>query len=366
MPAHIIYGDSFLVGQALRQLESAGVDAPPLESNRHVLRAGQMRLPELLAVCQALPFMDTRRLVVVEGLLATFERREGREGRSRGGPSGEGRGRRAGAPAADALGGWEALAPAIPLMPETTLLVLVDGPVAEGNPLLRALRPVAQVQRLTAPSGEPLARWIKTSAQQKGAGISPAAIRCLADLVGSDLWTLDRELEKLSLYAAGRGPAPAGASRSSGAAPPSGSIIEEADVRELVASVREVSIFAAVDAMLEGRPAVALRLLQQLRQDGRDAIYILVMVERQLRLLALARHLAELRVPPGEMAARLGVPSQFVATKAQEQARRHPWPDITWRFQRLLEADLAIKTGRLEPDLALELLVADLAGRARS
>jgi DNA polymerase-3 subunit delta len=210
------------------------------------------------------------------------------------------------------------------------------------------------VQRLTAPKDEPLARWIKTTAQEKGAGITPGAIRSLADLVGSDLWTLDRELEKLSLYALGRGPA--------GGQPS----IEEADVRELVAQVREASIFAAVDAMLEGNPAAALRLLLQMRQDGKEAGYILSMVERQLRLLALARHLMEQRAPQEEMAARLGTTSRYVVTKSVEQARRHSWPDLTWRFQRLLEADLAIKTGRLEPDLALELLVADLAGRARA
>lgn len=358
MPAHILYGDSFLVAQALRQLESGGEETSLLEANRHVLRGSQARLPELLSVCQAMPFMDTRRLVVLEGLLATLE------GRARRGALGDGRGRgrRADsapssrpAPApAESLGGWEGLPLAIPQMPETTLLVLVDGPLAESNPLLRALRPVAQVQHLTAPAGEPLARWIKTTAQQKGAGISPAAIRSLADLVGSDLWTLDRELEKLSLYAGGRGTAGQPC------------VIEDKDVRELVASVREASIFAAVDAMLEGKPAVALRLLQQLRQDGRDAGYILAMVERQLRLLALARHLAEQRVPQSELPARLGVASPFVVTKTLEQARRHSWPDITWRFQRLLEADLAIKTGRLEPDLALELLAADLAGRVRS
>jgi len=364
LPAYVLYGDSFLVAQALKSLEGESGAAGLLEANRHVLRGNQARLPELLSICQALPFMDTRRLVVLEGLLATLDR----EGRSRRGPSAEsrGRGRRADASApAESLGGWEALAQAIPQMPETTLLVLVDGPLGESNPLLRALRPVAQVQHLTAPAGEPLARWIKTTAQQKGAGISPAAIRCLADLVGSDLWTLDRELEKLSLYAGGRSPSAEGRSPSGEGGAPMPSI-EEADVRELVASVREASIFAAVDAMVEGKPAVALRLLQQLRQDGRDPGYILAMVERQLRLLALARHLAEQRVPQSEMPGRLGVASQFVVTKTLEQARRHSWPDITWRFQRLLEADLAIKTGRMEPDLALELLVADLAGQVRS
>jgi hypothetical protein len=33
--------------------------------------------------------------------------------------------------------------------------------------------------------------------------------------------------------------------------------------------------------------------------------------------------------------------------------------DIVWRYNRLLETDLAIKKGRMEPDLALELLVGD-------
>jgi len=48
-----------------------------------------------------------------------------------------------------------------------------------------------------------------------------------------------------------------------------------------------------------------------------------------------------------------------------EQARRHSWSDIMWRYQRLLDADLAIKQGKLEPDLALELLAADQADRSR-
>jgi DNA polymerase-3 subunit delta len=224
-------------------------------------------------------------------------------------------------------------------MPETTLLVFIDGPLSENNPLLRLLRPLAQVQQMNAPTGEALARWIKSQAQQKGAGISPAAINSLADLVGNALWTLDRELEKLSLYASGRS-------------------IEEEDVRDMVAQVREANIFGAVDAMIEGKPGVALRLLRQLLQDGREAPYIIGMVGRQLRLLALARELTEQGVAQREMGARLGISSQFALRKTLEQARRHSAPDISWRYQRLLETDLAIKRGRLEPDLALELLVA--------
>ena len=324
MPAHLLHGDSFLVSRQLNRLTGeAGADSL-LEANRHQLAGGQVNLPELLAVCNALPFMDTCRLVIVTGLLATLE---GRGGRGRGSRS---------------LGEWDKLADAIPQMPDTTLLFLVDGPIADSNPLLRSLRQVTQAQHLQAPTGEALARYVKDMAQHKGSGISPAAIRTITDLVGNDLWTLDRELEKLSLYAAGRN-------------------IEEKDIQEMVAQVREASIFNAVDAMIDGRPEVALRLLQRLRQDGAALPYIISMVERQLRLVCLARYWADQRVSPQELPGKLGVPP-FVARKTAEQARRNSWSDLDRRYRRLLEADLGFKTGRIDSeDLALELLVVDLA-----
>lgn len=332
MSAHVLHGDGYLVTQRLALLEREAEAGGLLDANRHRLLGGQLNQAELLAVCNALPFMDSRRLVVVEGLLATGERRAGR-GRRRD---------RESRSSAGSTSGWEKLAEAIPDMPETTLLVFADGPLSKNNPLLQTLRPVAQVQALATPTGEALARWIKASAEQKGAAISPAAIGSLTNLVGSDLWALEQELEKLSLYAAGQR-------------------IEESHVTELVHQAREANIFAAVDAMIDGRQGVALRLLHQLRQDGRDTPSVIAMVQRQLRLLALTRDSMDRGVPQRELGSRLGV-APFVLTKTIDQAQRHSWKDIVWRYQRLLDADLAIKEGRLEPDLALELLAVDQAG----
>ncbi|HEU0020488.1 MAG TPA: DNA polymerase III subunit delta [Dehalococcoidia bacterium] len=337
MPCHVIYGDSFLVAQKLKDLEqdleSDTGEATLLDANYHRLQGSQVKLPELLSACNALPFMDPLRLVLVEGLLGTFETRSG-AGRNRGGRSG---------PSARSVGDWDALAQAIPQMPETTRLVFVDGLISASNPLLQRLKPVCETHPLIAPTREMLALWIKNKAQQKGAGISPAAIRSLADLVSSDLWTLDRELEKLSLYCTGRN-------------------IEEDDVREMVSQVRETSIFNAVDAIIDGNAAAAFRLLRQLLHDGRDATYVISMVGRQLRLLALVKYLTDQGVGGGELGGKVGINSQFALRKTMDQARRHSWPVIRQRYQRLLDADLAIKRGRQEPDLALELLVADLIG----
>ena len=329
MPAFVVYGDSFLVRKRIAALEAEhGADAV-LDANRHRMQGNQTSPQELLAVCQALPFLDALRLVVVDGLLATAESR-----------SGGSRGRQRNS-AAD---GWQPLAEAIPNMPDTTLLLLPDGPLAANNPLLRSLGAVCTVEEQTAPRGEQLLRWIKECAEDKGAAISPAAMRSMADLVGGDLWTMEQELEKLSLYANGRE-------------------IGEGDVRLMVSQVREASIFEAVDAMIEGRAQAALRLLAQLRDDGREPLYIIAMVERQLRLLALGRDSLERRVPQNELKRTLGTSSDFVVRKTMEQARRYSRQEIAWRYDRLLEADLSIKQGRVDPDLALELLVGESAPR---
>ena len=336
MPAHVLHGDSYLVQRRLSRLEAEAGAEDVLDSNRHRLMGPQTNINELVTICNALPFMDSYRLVMVEGLLATFERRSGR-GQRRGADNQANGG---------ALGAWEGVDQTIIGMPDTTLLFFLDTALPETNPMLQLLRQVSAIHGLPTPTGESLARWIKVTVEEKGASISPAAIESLTDMGGGDLWSLDNELEKLSLFAAG-------------------DRIEESHVNELVHVARESNVFAAVDAMIEGRQSVALTLLHELRQDGREAPYIIAMVERQLRLLALARDSIDHGIPERELGSRLGTNSQFVVRKTMEQARRHTWSDIMWRYQRLLETDLAIKQGKLEADLALELLAADQSDRRR-
>lgn len=338
MPVHVLYGDSYLVPRALARLEESEETRDMFDSNRHRLDGGQLNLAELLNVCNAIPFMDPRRMVIVDGLLTTFE------GRRTGGGRRNNAARTSGNAASASLRGWERLTDAIPMMPGSTVLVFTDGSLSNGNPLLRALTDVAQVQPLPTPNGEQLARWVKSSVEEKGGSISPPAIRSLTDMVGQDLWALDQELEKLCLYTQGQR-------------------IGEEHVSEMVHQAREANIFAAVDAMIDGRQGLALQLLQQLKQDGRDATYVVAMVERQLRLLALARNAMDEGAPQSDLGRRIGATSDFVLRKTVDQARRHSFAGIAYRYERLLEADLAIKTGRMEPDLALELLAADQPGR---
>ncbi len=332
MPAHIVYGDSFLVAGVVRRVIHEAGASDVMDSNHHRLAAAQAQPAEAVATCNSLPFLDAVRLVEIEGVLASAEGASGRRGRGRATRRQTGSG-----------AGWMQLADAVPDMPDTTLLVLVDGEVADSNPLLRAMAEHCQVHKQAAPSGQGLSQWVKRSVEHRGGSITPPAIQAITEMIGGDLWTLDRELEKLSLYAAGRE-------------------ITEPDVRTLVPYAQEANIFAAVDAIMDRMPGEALRLLAQLMEEGREPLYIIAMIERQLRLIALARDLTERGVVQPELGRRMGANSDFVVRKTLGQARRMTLPEISLKYRRVLESDLAIKQGRLDPEVSLELLVADLAG----
>ena len=331
MPAHVIYGDTFLVAERLRRVKIEAGAADLMDSNRHVVSAARARPDEVLAMCNSLPFLDTMRLIEIEGVLASQQ--------------GTGGGRRSGRRAASAAGAWSQLADAVPTLPDTTLLIFIDGDAQQSNPLLRTLSESCTVHREATPNAQALLQWIKRRAEDKGSSITPPAMQVLAELVGGDLWTIDRELEKLSLYAAGRE-------------------ITDTDVRAMVPYAQEANIFAAVDAVMDGRPGPALRSLMQLIEDGQEPLYIIAMIERQLRLIALARDLTDRGVAQPELGRRMGTNSDFVVRKTLGQARRLTLPQIRSKYRRVLESDLAIKQGRLDPALSLQLLVADLAANA--
>ena len=139
-----------------------------------------------------------------------------------------------------------------------------------------------------------------------------------------------------------------------------GALGGEEEVRALVTAVRETSVFPLVDAIVEGRPAAAVRLLRQVLRQESGVPYILAMIQRQLRHLALAREMMDAGASSRRIGEVLRLPD-FALDRLLGQVPRYPPQRLRAAFRRLLEADLQIKRGIYHDELALELLVHDLA-----
>jgi DNA polymerase-3 subunit delta len=225
-------------------------------------------------------------------------------------------------------------------MPPTTVLVLIDGEVRAGNRLLKSLVPLAKVKGFPPLNDRDLGDWVQGRIKEGGGKISPAASKLLVGLVGADLWVMSSEIDKLLAYG-------------------SGQVISEDNVKQLTSYAREANIFALVDAILEGRTSQAQQLLHRLLRDGASPAYVLTMITRQLRLIVMAKDL-------GRKISRTGISdsqepiSDFSLDKAVRQAKAFTLERIKKAYNKLLETDVSIKTGKYDGDLALDLLVVEL------
>lgn len=326
---YILYGqDDFSLNQAVKEIKADLGDWEMLATSTTNLEGQHLTLSELRNKCGAAPFLSPHRLVIVDGLLGRFEVKQSRP-RSGKGKSGNG------------LGEWEGLASYIEQMPETTVLMLVDEEVKGHNPLLKKLSPLAEVRTFPLLRGRDLKAWIQQRVRREGGDITPQAVNLLAELIGGDLWAMNGEIQKLLLYSQERP-------------------IGEDDVRQLVSYVQEANIFALVDAVAESRTELAQRILHRLYDEGVAPTYILVMITRQFRLIAQARDLGK-GLSRLQIQDRLGLKSSYSLDKTLGQAKLYDFEGVKRAYDKLLETDLAIKTGKYSDKLALELLVTELA-----
>lgn len=330
---YILIGeDSFSIRQSLEEIKRSLGEPTLLSANTTTLDGQQLTLNQLRTACETTPFLAERRLVIVRELLQRFEAKV---------RTVRGKKRAAGNNQHDE---HKALVNYIPQMSDSTVLVLVDSGISTSNPLLRGISDKAVVRSFPLQRGQKLQQWIKQHLKEKGGNASPQAVDLLAKLIGGNLWIMASEIEKLVLFTAGLR-------------------IEEEDVRLVTSQGQEANVFAMVDAILEFKDRMAQRLLQQLLQKGAASVYLMAMLSRQIRMIVRAKELRNQGKPDIEIQRRLGLTSEFALRKTLEQAARYRLERIKRVYQKLLETDLSVKTGKCDGELALTILIAELCQR---
>ena len=326
---YILWGqDDYSLHQSLLEIKSGLGDQTLLESNLTELDGEGLTVGGLGMVCNAAPFLSERRLVVVKGLLGRFEPKNKF-------------GRRKKVSKTSHEDECKLLAGYISGIPGSTVLVLVDDRLTGGNPLFSELASIAEVRSFPVLRSKALADWIKRRAEREGGSISLEAVSLLAGFVGSNLWVMASEIDKLVQYTSGRR-------------------IEAEDISKLVSYAQEPNVFAMIDAILDSRAEIAQGLLQRLLEEGATPASLLVRLSRQFQRVLRARVLKERGMPKVQIQSRLSITQDFILRRTLEQAQRYTLARLKEVYQKLLEADLSIKTGKYPGELALNILVAEL------
>lgn len=311
---YLFYGPNELARSEAVAALRAGLPAEVADLNVSVLDGRKLTIEQLVAACEAHPFLAERRLVIVYDALKHSKAGKGRE----------------------------ELRSYCERVPATCDLVFVEQEEVDRRHLLFTyLSKHGVVREFPLLQGAELLRWIEQRAKMLHATIEPAAAQRLVELAGNESRLLANELAKLASYVGRNGK------------------IDLRAVDRLVTDQQEQNLFAFLDELSSRRLGSALRGARALIEDGQAPPYVLFMLARQIRILLQVRQLLSQRRRADEIAAELNL-KPFVARKATEQARNFSLAELIHAHDRLLELDHAIKTGRIQAETALELFVVEV------
>ncbi len=324
---YILHGtDDLRLEEEVKRFRDQMGDSDSADMNISEFDGQTASVAEILNAASSFPFLADRRLVIVRGLIGWITRKgEGETGKQ----------------------AVERLLNDLPHLPEWARLVLVEREALAANSKLVKLAqqtPSGYEKAYNAPKDS--TSWIMQRARDEyGVEIDARAAQALASVTGDDLRRADNELVKLVSYV------------------DEARHITEDDVAELTPYVAEANIFAMVDALAAGKGDVALALMHRLLEaDPRDEGFgLFAMIIRQFRLLLIAKEHVLLNGSRQGLPEALGTNSKFVADKAADQSRSFTLEQLEEIYRVLQDYDLKMKTGRIEPALALDLLVAGLS-----
>ena len=303
---YLLYGEeAFLKNSYKNRLKEAIIGDDTMNFAR--FEGKGLDVDELIRLADTMPFFAERRLILVEdsGFFKS---------------------------ASDALVQY------LPSMPDTTILLFVEMEVDKRNRLYKKVKDMGYAAELNRQDSAQLARWaggILTREQKK---ITKHTMELFLSMVGDDMENIRMELEKLISYTLGR------------------EVITDEDVMAVCTVQVTNRIFEMVSAIVNRQPRKAMDLYEDLLTLKEPPMRILFLIARQFNQLLQVKDLMGKGMDKGTIASKLKM-QPFVVGKTMPQARQFGREQILSYVEFCVETEEAVKSGRLQDRLAVELLI---------
>jgi DNA polymerase-3 subunit delta len=259
----------------------------------------------ILDALQNLPFLATKKMVVVRGL------------------------------AANKLA-TEKIEQIIAAAGDDTDLILYEPVIDKRTAYFKTLKSKTQLEEFNELDAHGLARWLVEEAEKRGGELSTVDASYLVDRVGTNQALISNELDKLITYR---------------------SKISRESIDLLTDALPQSKVFDLLDAAFSGKKAVALELYEQQRALKVEPQAILAMVAWQLQLLALTKYADGKST--ATIAKDVGM-NPYPISKAANLAHKLDEEKFVKMVDFAFEIDLKSKTTSLDLDEALKTYIISL------
>lgn len=190
--------------------------------------------------------------------------------------------------------------------------------------------------------------WIREKVARAGKKINFEAALMLAEYTEGDVFSLNNEVEKLTLFVHPK------------------KLIEQSDVLQLLGETGNENIFTLLGAFRERNLRLCLQILDRLFFGGKEPLFIQSMLVREIRIL-LRLKLAGSEITPVQACEYIFKKrknyTNFFLHKAKEYinaARLFTLPQLLFAQERILTAEFLIKKGKQQPETALQQAILDI------
>jgi len=299
---YFIYGnDTYRLKKTVDAMRAKYEDSSGMNSS---VLDGDYDIEKIRSNVMSLPFLTDKRLVIIKNILGA----KGVDGKK--------------------------IIEILDNKPESTIILFIE----EGEPdkrtaLFKRLMK-EKPKELDLLQGGELLKWIKAETEKNGGNIETKEANMLAGYYGGDLWQLKNEIQKLVNY---------------------DKKITEENIEKLSVANVNVKIFDLTDAITAKNREKAYKILSELLDSGENEMYILSMIQWQVRNLALVYDLKNSNERDIASKAKM---NPYIVKKTLSATRKIESLDtIKAYYSLIIEAENDIKTGLCEPDVSIEILV---------
>lgn len=234
------------------------------------------------------------------------------------------------------------LAETLAIVKDTSICFIIETKVDKRSKLYKYINKNGTFHEFNYLKEKELIDYIARELKKHHKKISSRTVSHFLHNVGYDLNSINIELAKLIDYCS------------------EGEVVTEEDIEEVCVKHLESRIFDLVDAIGNKNRKVALNLFYDMLALREPISRILFMISRQINLLFQVKLFALQHYSKQDMAKEVKLPP-FVVEKIQRQSNNFEMDRLKKILKKLLDLEFEFKSGRINPETGLELMIIEMS-----
>lgn len=304
---YLLYGEEAYLRKQYRDRMKAALIADGDTMNCTYYEGRDVAVGAVIDLAETLPFLAERRVIVIEnsGLFKS---------------------------------GGEKLAEYLTQPAQTVYFIFTESEIDKRSKLFKTVANGGMAVEFPVQNELTLKKWILGMIKKENKQITEETLNLFLEKTGTDMENIRKELEKLMCYCMDK------------------EVITGQAVVDICTHRVSNHVFDMVNAIADKKQKKALKLYYELLALKEPAMRILFLIARQFNMLLQVKELKGRGYDNKGIGEKVGLPP-FIAGKYVTQAAKFKTADLRKALEACVEAEEAVKTGRMNDVMSVELLI---------